>query len=114
MENEVATITRRDLGKPSQKTICLDELYNTASDIMTQIQSDMLAAVLKRNEGMITQVASLDELEKALEVNKIGFFRIKYEQTNNEKFDVLIDKYKISRRCLDDADPTFVFVAKSY
>ena len=32
----------------------------------------------------------------------------------NEEFDGLIEKYKISRRCLDDKDPTFVFVAKSY
>ena len=29
-------------------------------------------------------------------------------------FDGLIEKYKFSRRCLDDKDPTFVFVAKSY
>ena len=26
----------------------------------------------------------------------------------------MIEKYKISRRCLDDKDPTYVFVAKSY
>ena len=63
---------------------------------------------------MITDIKDLKELESALESGKIGFFRIKYEQTTNDEFDSLIEKYKISRRCLDDKDPSYVFVAKSY
>lgn len=108
------TITRRDLGKASQTTMNVNELADGVGALLQQIQSDMLAAVTKRNKTMIHNVADLDELDAALAADKIGFFRLKYELTNVPKFDEIADKYKVSRRCLDDADPTFVFVAKSY
>ena len=114
MESEVATITRRDLGKSSQKTIGLNELFGTAPATLNQIQKDMLSAVETRNKTMITDVANLAELSKHLAAGKIGFFRLKYEETKSPEFDRLMEEYKISRRCLDDTDPSFVFVAKSY
>ena len=63
---------------------------------------------------MIVNVADLDALESELAAGRVAFFRLKYDMTTNERFDGLIEKYKISRRCLDDNDPTYVFVAKSY
>ena len=82
--------------------------------MLAQIQRDMYDAVVRRNETMIHNVADLSALESALSDGKIGFFRIKYDLTTNEKFDELMEKYKVSRRCLDDNDPTYVYVAKSY
>ena len=114
MESESVSITRRDIGKDSKQTMPASELVAKVNDMLKQMQSDMLAAAQKRNESMIHNVADLAELDAALESGKIGFFRIKYDLTTNEQFDAMIEKYKISRRCLDDADPTYVFVAKSY
>lgn len=114
MESESVTITRRDLGKDSKRTISVADLIKEAKDILNQIQVDMYNAAEARNKKMIKNVADLAALESALENGEIGFFRIKYDQTTNEEFDGLIEKYKISRRCLDDKDPTYVFVAKSY
>ena len=114
MDAKTATITRRDLGKDSKKTISDKELLDTAKDILNQIQHDMLAAVEERNKKMITEVSSLDELDKALRSGKIGFFKIKYELTKSEDFEKMMDAYKISRRCLDEKDPSYVYVAKSY
>ncbi len=114
MESETVTITRRDLGKDSKRTISVADLIKEAKDILNQIQVDMYNAAEARNKKMIKNVADLAALESALENGEIGFFRIKYEQTTNKEFDGLIEKYKISRRCLDDKDPTYVFVAKSY
>lgn len=114
METGMVTITRRDLGKESKKTITVDELISGVNDIMQNIQNDMYIAAEKRNQKMIKSVSDLDELERLLSNDEIGFFRIKYDMTTNEKFESLIEKYKISRRCLDDNDPTYVFVAKSY
>lgn len=82
--------------------------------MLNTIQHDMLVAAQARNKTMIHDIKDLKELESALESGKIGFFRIKYNLTTNTEFDGLIEKYKISRRCLDDQDPTYVFVAKSY
>ncbi len=114
MERHSVTITRRDLGRDSKRTISTDELIATASDLLQTMQTDMLNAVAVRNEKMIHNVSSLAELDAALSGGEIGFFRIKYDLTKTAEFDALMDKYKITRRCLDDADPTYVFVAKSY
>ena len=86
----------------------------TVNDIMRDIHDEMVARVERRNAEMIHDVADLDALDAALTDGKIGFFRIKYEMTQNERFDSLMEKHKITRRCLDDNDPTYVFVAKSY
>lgn len=114
MESDSVTITRRDLGKDSKRTISVTDLIKEAKDILNQIQVDMYNAAAARNKKMIKEVADLAALESALENGEIGFFRIKYDLTKNERFDALMEKYKISRRCLDDNDPTYVFVAKSY
>jgi prolyl-tRNA synthetase len=114
MEEKTLTVTRRDLGKSSKTTLSIDEFMASAQKMLNTIQHDMLVAVEERNKKMITDIKDLAELESALESGKIGFFRIKYDLTTNDEFDGLIEKYKISRRCLDDKDPTYVFVAKSY
>lgn len=114
MNDDTLTVTRRDLGKSSKTTVAAAHFIKDAQNMLNTIQHDMLVAVEKRNKTMVTDIKDLKELESALESGKIGFFRIKYEQTTNAEFDGLIEKYKISRRCLDDKDPTYVFVAKSY
>ena len=91
-----------------------DELLKLAPDLMKQIQREMYERALARQQSQIHDVATLADLEKELERGTTGFFRIKYDLTLNEEFDGLIEKYKISRRCLDKDDPTFVYVAKSY
>ncbi len=114
MDDGVVTMTRRDLGKSSRETVAIKDFSETVSHRLDSMQHDMLAAVQERNKKMIHDVANLDELDSALANGEIGFFRIKYTETQNERFDALMEKYKITRRCLDDKDPTFVFVAKSY
>ena len=114
MENGTVTITRRDIGKESKRTITVDELIADAADIMTTIQSEMYERALKRQNEKIHDVATLADLERELSKGTIGFFRIKYDLTTNDEFEGLIEKYKISRRCLDKDDPTYVYVAKSY
>ena len=112
-ENKI-TVTRRDLGKSSKTTMSVQEFIDSVKQTLETMQHDMFVAVQERNKNLITDVADLKELESALESGRIGFFRIKYSQTTNDEFDKLIEKYKISRRCLDRNDDTYVFVAKSY
>lgn len=114
MENNSVTITRRDLGKESKQTVSVDELLKTAPDLMKQMQREMYERALARQQSQIHDVETLADLEQELERGTTGFFRIKYDLTLNAEFDGLIEKYKISRRCLDANDPSFVYVAKSY
>ncbi|MDR1697188.1 MAG: proline--tRNA ligase [Rickettsiales bacterium] len=108
------TITRRDLGKASKQTVAVADAARVVGELLTQIQSDMLAANIARNKTMIHDVKNLAELDAALRADTRGFFRLKYELTMAPEFERLVDTHKISRRCLDESDPTFVYVAKSY
>ena len=114
MQENKITVTRRDLGKASKTTMSVKDFIDSVKQTLETMQHDMFVAVQERNKTLITDVADLKELESALESGKIGFFRIKYEMTTNDEFDKLIEKYKISRRCLDRKDNSYVFVAKSY
>lgn len=114
MDDGTVTITRRDIGKESKRTITTDELLKSANDIMTTIQYEMYERALKRRNEQIHSVATLADLERELANGTTGFFKIKYDLTLNDEFDALMEKYKISRRCLDPDDETFVYVAKSY
>ncbi len=114
MDENNITVTRRDLGKSSKQTIATDAFVADVRNMLDTIQHDMYDAVVRRNAEMIHDVDDLSALESALDRGVIGFFRIKYDLTLNSEFDALMEKYKISRRCLDDNDPTYVYVAKSY
>ncbi len=113
-DDNTATITRRDIGKDSKKTLSISELVTNAPKLLEQIQNDMLEVSKSRNKKMITEIKTIDDLDNHLKAGKIGFARLPYKETQNPKFDDLMDQYKISRRCLDDNDPEYVFVAKSY
>jgi prolyl-tRNA synthetase len=113
-DSATATITRRDIGRESKRTIAASELIETAPAILKEIQAALLATSRARNKEMITDVADLAELRAHLVAGKIGFARLPYAATQTVEFDELMSEYKISRRCLDDNDPNFVFVAKSY
>ncbi|MCL2538201.1 MAG: proline--tRNA ligase [Alphaproteobacteria bacterium] len=112
--DETITMTRRDLGKASKTTVAARDANSLVSEWLNKMQSDMLDACTARNQTMIHNVKDLAKLSRGLAENKIGFFRLPYAATQVPEFDELMNQYKISRRCLDDADPTFVFVAKSY
>ena len=114
METGTVTITRRDLGKSSRETISVVDFGDVVASKLDMIQRDMFNVAAERNKKMIHNVRDLAELADELERGTIGFFRIKYDLTKTPEFDTLMEKYKISRRCLDDNDPSFVFVAKSY
>ncbi len=114
IETGTVTMTRRDLGKSSRETVSVADFGETVAAKLDTMQHDMFVVAAERNKTMIHNVKDLAELESALSKGTIGFFRIKYTETQNDRFDALIEKYKISRRCLDDSDPSFVFVAKSY
>jgi prolyl-tRNA synthetase len=120
-ETGSATITRRDLGRESKRSVSVDGLVADVNNIMAQIQSDMLEKARKRNASVIINVSSLDEMEKILKEKDKGFFRLPYSETRESdgitrsaRFDEISEKYKVECRCIDDTDPTYVFVAKAY
>jgi prolyl-tRNA synthetase len=108
------TVTRRDIGKTSKETILAADCGKKIHELLDAIQSDLLKKSQALNASMIHNVADLAGLTRELDGGTIGFFRLPYAATLNAEYEALEEKHKISRRCLDDADPSFVFVAKSY
>ena len=113
-ESETVTLTRRDIGKDSKQTIAVKDAAGVIEKLLSEIQSNLLARSRELNARMTHNIADLAALDAELAGGKIGFFRLPYAATLVPEFDTMVDKYKVSRRCLDAADPSFVFVAKSY
>jgi prolyl-tRNA synthetase len=114
VSDKTITVTRRDIGKSSKETIPTENCGVRILELLCEMQFDLLKKSHGLNAKMIHDVSDIAELKKELEKDTVGFFRLKYEMTLEEDFEKLMERYKISRRCLDDADPAFVFVAKSY
>lgn len=114
MADGTLSVTRRDLGRASKQTLHVADFVGAARKMLDTMQRDMYDAVVARNKTLIHNIDSVADLRAALDAGKIGFFRLKYDLTLSDEFEGLMEQFKISRRCLDDADPTYVFVAKSY
>jgi prolyl-tRNA synthetase len=114
VNDETITLTRRDIGKSSKETIPAKGADAHIRKLLTAIQSDLLKKSQELNARMTHHVKDVAELKKELAKGTIGFFRLPYSMTLAPEFEALMEEFKISRRCLDDADPTYVFVAKSY
>ena len=114
VKDKTITLTRRDIGKESKETIAAKDCGARIHELLLAIQSDLLKKSEARNKEMTHDVADVKELKKELDAGKIGFFRLKYAATQSPEFELLVEQHKISRRCLDSDDPSYVFVAKSY
>ena len=112
--DKTVTITRRDLGKSSKTSFAAADVNATVQKLLSEIQSNLLDNSRKLNKKMIHEIADLTELRKKLTDDVIGFFRLPYNATLTPEFDAIMDEFKITRRCLDERDPTMVFVAKAY
>ena len=114
LSGNTITFTRRDIGRDSKKTIGRDYFEMQLLAALDDIQKNLLNKSHALNREMTHQVADVTELKNKLNNGVIGFFRLKYDLTLTPGFDALAEDYKLTRRCLDEKDPKFVFVAKAY
>jgi prolyl-tRNA synthetase len=112
------TIVRRDTGE--KRTSPLAEVEHRVTNLLAQVQSDLLAAATQRRDDRTVEATSLDE---AAEAGKVGFARVPWALLQDGG-EARLAQDAITVRCLQTADgglpaseddPDLVaYVARSY
>ncbi len=112
------TIVRRDTGE--KRTSPLAEVEHRVTNLLSQIQADLLAGATKRRDDRTVDATSVEE---AIEAAKVGFARVPWDLLK-EGGEARLAQDAITVRCLQTADgglpvsedaPDLVaYVARSY
>lgn len=95
IENKVVTVVRRDIGEKLQ--ISEDGLVESIANLLTTIQSDLLAAAKKRRDDNTIKVENYDEFKSALESGK--FVSAHWDGTKETEAKIK-DETKATIRCI--------------
>ncbi len=115
-DNGEVTITRRDLGKESKRTIKIEDFANEVITLLADIQKSMFDRAKERMLSRIQDCSSLDEARAYFEKDdNVGFARIDVTLMDDPEFEKLKNDLSISTRCmpLDDKGEK-VLIGKSY
>jgi prolyl-tRNA synthetase len=112
------TIVRRDTGE--KRTVPVGEVEHRVTNLLLQIQDDLLSAATRRRDERTVDVATVEE---AVEAGQVGFARIPWDVIKDGG-EQLLARDAITVRCLQRADgglpesedePGLVaYVARSY
>jgi prolyl-tRNA synthetase len=112
------TLVRRDTGE--KRTVPVGEVEHRVTNLLLQVQTDLLATATARRDERIAEVTSLEE---AVEAAKVGFARLPWDLVKDGG-EAKLAQDAISVRCLQTADgglprgeddPDIVaYVARSY
>ena len=110
------TYTRRDLGKDGKKKVSVDEFLGSISDVLAQMQKDMLERARQKMNAMIVDIKTLKEMHYFFAADKLGGVRIDYTLIQNSaEFDAIKKEFSVTPRCLPFSDNgQKVIVAKAY
>ncbi len=113
LSQDSVTITRRDLGKASQKQINLKSI-SEIRDVLNTMQKDIYEKHKSLTLDSTKTVKTIEEAKELLAKDFKGFIKLPYKETLSEKYDELKETYKITRRCLPLEDKETVIIAKSF
>jgi prolyl-tRNA synthetase len=112
------TIVRRDTNE--KRTASVGEVEHRVTNLLAQIQSDVLAVATVRRDDRTAEVKTIDE---AIEAAKVGFAKVPWDVVQGEGQDRLAEE-AITARCLqtddgglptgEDAPDLTAYLARSY
>jgi prolyl-tRNA synthetase len=112
------TIVRRDTGE--KRTVPLGEVEHRVTNLLLQVQADILARAIQSRDDRTAEVATVEE---AVEAAKVGFAKVPWDLLR-EGGEARLAQDGITVRCLQradgtlpasEADPDLVaYVARSY
>ncbi len=109
------TMTRRDLGKDSKKTISVDEFIGTIPPLLDSMQADLLARSRTFTDSRIHDVRDLAAMRDFFVAETAGFARCEASLTAQPEFEKIRKDFSITPRCLPFADSgQKVLVGRSY
>jgi prolyl-tRNA synthetase len=114
----MVTIVRRDTGE--KRTVTVAEVEHRVTNLLQQVQADMLAAATQRRDDRSVEASSVEE---AAEAGKVGFAKVPWDALR-EGGEARLAQDAVTVRCLQTADgglPTsedapdlVAYVARSY
>ncbi|HEY9555121.1 MAG TPA: proline--tRNA ligase [Acidimicrobiales bacterium] len=118
LKEGLVTIVRRDTGE--KRTSPVGEVEHRVTNLLAQIQADMLAGAIARRDDRTAEVSSIEE---AVEAAKVGFARLPWDLVKDGG-EARLAQDAITVRCLqtasgdlptseDDSD-LVAYVARSY
>lgn len=111
-ENKNVTLIRRDTGKEGKLSLSFD-LLNQIPKILDEFEEVMRERTSNLFDSKVKEIKTLDELEELYKKDFKGLVLIDLDKTENEKFNLLCEKYSLTRRCIP-IDSNKVLVGKSY
>lgn len=117
IENGAVLLKRRDKNDKNSAVECgmdLDAISNAVSSLLQDIHNNLLDKTTSLNEERTKKVQSLEELDKVFSASFEGFVKMPLEITNGDDFEVVANRYKLTRRCIPLDDAESVIIAKSY
>ena len=114
----MVTIVRRDTGE--KRTVPVGEVEHRVTNLLPQIQADMLKAATRRRDDRTVEAATVEE---ASEAGQVGFAKVAWDLLKDGGEDVLA-RDAVTVRCLQSADgglpaseddsELIAYVARSY
>jgi prolyl-tRNA synthetase len=114
----MVTIVRRDTGE--KRTVPVGEVEHRVTNLLPQIQADMLEAATRRRDDRTVEAATVEE---ASEAGQVGFAKVAWDLLKDGGEDVLA-RDAVTVRCLQSADgglpaseddsDLIAYVARSY
>ncbi len=115
MENSQVTVTRRDLGQPSKKTVSVDEFVSQAGKMLDDIHDSMLERSRTFTKEHTFDGSSLADIDDFFKADKLGLVRVPVSVLEDAKLEDVMKAYALSTRCMPFEDEgQKVLIGKAY
>ena len=115
MDEGVVTVTRRDLGRDSKRTLPLSEFVVSARELLDTMQADLLERSRSFTASNTHAIKDAKELHGLYEAGTLGFAKAPVDILKDEAFGTVCDAHSLTPRCLPFADEgRSVIIGKSY
>jgi prolyl-tRNA synthetase len=114
VENGEITVTRRDLGKESKKTVSVSDFIEQAQSLLDDIQSNMFETAKKSLNDRIYPMTNLDDAREFFKQGKQGFVKLPEALWGSDDFNTLCSDFSVTPRCLPFDESDQMIIGKSY
>ncbi len=115
MNAQQVTMTRRDLGRPSKKTISIKELLDCIQGQLDNIHESLLLRSKKFNDSHTYEMNDMKDIRKFFQDDGFGFILMDSNHLDKDDFLSIRKDFAVSPRCLPfQYDGAKVLIGKSY
>lgn len=115
LEQNTVTITRRDLGKESKRTLSVEEFIQELPSILDDMHNTMFERSRAFEAEHVHEVKSVDGIKDFFSSGNIGFLKVPVSLLEDDALKSVMEEYSLSTRVVPFEDEgRTVLIAKSY